>query len=235
MRRVLVLGTALGAALALGVTGPRAATGECNGFKVCVPVAGPWVVVPAGSTVPRPRVEYQLSCPRGYIVGGLDAELADRAIDVSFAAMLGSPVNPGISTSREAVFAASYAGTPTLRSSFRPHIGCIPGAGGGQRVPTAAATVPPGKPTVRRVWTLRVSPGPPLHAARSCAAGEILVAASHAVGFYTATPPSAALIASVVAVQAVRAGRIMATVWAGRPVGGVRAVVQIDAVCAGGR
>ena len=67
---------------------------ECDGLMVCVPVAGPWVVVPISGGVPRPRVEYQLTCPRGHIVGGLDARLSDRAIDVNFLGTLGSPVNP---------------------------------------------------------------------------------------------------------------------------------------------
>ena len=36
--------------------------------------------------------------------GGTDAELTNRALDVVFRATLGSPVNPGISTSKSAVF-----------------------------------------------------------------------------------------------------------------------------------
>ena len=71
---------------------------------VCVPVAGPWVVVPASTGENRARVEYQLTCPRGHVVGGLDARLSVRGIDVSFLGRLGSPVNPGITTSRSAVF-----------------------------------------------------------------------------------------------------------------------------------
>src|SRR5207245_3938454 len=105
------------------------------GLRVCVPVAGPWVVVPIGSTVPRPRVEYELSCPKGFVVGGLDAELTDRAIDVTFEALLGSPVNPGITTSRAALFVASTSGSADRAPSFRPHIGCLPGSGGGVRIP----------------------------------------------------------------------------------------------------
>jgi hypothetical protein len=37
---------------------PALATDECRGLQQCVPVHGPWVVVPTGSSVPRPRVEW---------------------------------------------------------------------------------------------------------------------------------------------------------------------------------
>src|SRR5581483_5204528 len=111
LARTLALPAFAGAVLAAGAS-PAQATSECRALPVCVPVSGPWVVVPAGRGAPRPRVEYQLSCPRGYVVGGLDAELSDPAIDIAFLATLGSPVNPGISTSRAAVFVASSTATP---------------------------------------------------------------------------------------------------------------------------
>ena len=143
---------ALGAAALTTANPASAATRECNGLQICVPVAGPWVVVPTAGAV-RQRVEYQLDCPRGYIVGGLDAELSTQAIDVSFSGTMGSPVNPGITTSGSAVFSATYVGTDSrAAASVRPHIGCIPTSGGGGRTPTAASAVfPPGRPTTRRV------------------------------------------------------------------------------------
>ncbi len=70
---------------------------------------------------------------------------------------------------------------------------------------------------------------------QGCAAGERLVGATHAVGFYTDQPPNAALVASVTASQAVRGGRVVVTVRSGTGVIGVRAVVQAEAVCAGGK
>ena len=128
VKRLLLL-----AFLATGAVGaaaqPAQATNECRGLMVCVRVAGPWVVVPAARGVPRAKVEYQLSCPRGFVVGGLDAELSDRALDITFVGKLGSPVNPGVTTSRAAVFNATYAGAPGRASSFRPHLGCIPSVG----------------------------------------------------------------------------------------------------------
>jgi len=218
------------AALTVGAA-PAGATNECDGLMVCVPVAGPWVLVPTGSTVPRPRTEYQLTCPRRYVVGGLDAELSHRAIDVGFLGMLGSPVNPGITTSRSAVSFGSFVGRSARAPSFRPHIGCMPATGGGVRVPTAVAAFPPGRPTVRRVRTLRVRPGG-VTVIQACIVRERLVGASHAVGFFTRRPPSESLAASVSTTQAVRDARVVVTVRGDAELGSVRAVVQVHAVCA---
>ncbi len=229
-----MLGALAASALVLGVA-PAGATNECRGLRVCVPMVGPWVVVPTGKGVPRPQVQYQLSCPKGFIAGGLDAELSDRAIDVGFLGALGAPVNPGITTSRDVVFVASYVGASARAPSFRPHIGCMPSSGGGGRIPTATAAVPPGKPTIRRVSNVTLRPGGVQRVAQGCAAGERLVGAAHAVGFYTATPPSDALVSSVTAAQVVRGGRVVVSVRSGAALFGVNAIVQVEAVCAGGK
>jgi hypothetical protein len=236
VRRVL-LAAAVAAGVAAGGAAPAHATNECRGLQVCVRVAGPWVAVPAPSGVPRPRVEYQLSCPRGYIVGGLDAELSDRGIDVTFLGKLGSPVNPGISTSRAAVFVARYAGRTATAPTFRPHIGCVPASGGGggpvpYRVGTAA---PPLQSTIRRVTTLHVRPGVRQRAVRTCGAGERLVAGAHAIGFYTSRAPSAAVVSAVRARQELGVDRVIATVLSTYGLRGVRAIVQVAAVCGGGQ
>jgi hypothetical protein len=230
----LALLVALAAAAALaGLAAPAGATNECRGFQVCAPVAGPWVVVPTAPSVPRPRVEYQLSCPRGFVVGGLDAELTDRGIDVSFEALLGSPVNPGITTKRAALFVGRSVAGPARTATFRPHVGCIPASGGGSRIPTVAHVYPPGHPAIRRVWTVRVHPG--AHVVhKACATGEALVAASHAVGFYGKTPPSARLVAGVHADRVVRNGHVTVSIRAGTAVQHAKTVVQIDLTCAGG-
>src|SRR5205814_116437 len=83
------------------------------------------------------------------LAGGLDATLSQRAIDVTFIGTLGSPVNPGVSTSRAVVFVASYVGGTASSASFRPHVGCMPSSGGGSRVPTALGAILAGHPTVR--------------------------------------------------------------------------------------
>jgi hypothetical protein len=144
VRRLVLLLVAGAGVLALEAS-PASATNECRGLPVCVRVAGPWVVVPAARVSPRPHVEYQLSCPRGFIVGGLDAELSDRAIDVAFLGNLGSPVGPGVTTSRSALFAATYVGALARTPTFRPHLGCLPTAGGGTgRVPLRVSLLPAG-------------------------------------------------------------------------------------------
>jgi hypothetical protein len=236
VKRLLLLGV-----LALGVVGAaaqpaQAATNECRGLQVCVRVAGPWVVVPAAWGVPRAKVDYQLSCPRGFVVGGLDAELSDRAIEITFLGKLGSPVNPGVTTSRAAVFNATYAGATGRASSFRPHLGCIPSAGGGSGpVPykLTPAAFPPGEPTIRRVSNVRLRPLR-ANASRACGGGERLLSGWHAVGFYTAGPPSSTLLSSVVAVRSLRGERVVVQARVGTAVSGVRAVLQVGAVCGGG-
>ena len=213
------------AALALAVlAAPAGATNECRGLQVCVPVAGPWVLTSAGA-----EVQYQLACPRRFVVAGLDAELSVRGIDVSFRGALGSPVNPGITTSTAAVFLGRLVRGASA-ASFRPHIGCIPASGGGQRVPTAFHVYPPGRPTLPEMSEITVHPGTHRYV-RSCAAGERLAGATHAIAFYTATPPSGPLASSVTATQAVKSGRLHVTVRATSAVLEVRAVVQVDLVC----
>ncbi len=230
MTSLRVLGVLVVLACSLVVASPAGGANECDGFMVCVSVAGPWVAVPTSNETPRPRLEYQLTCPRGHVVGGLDARLSSRAIDVGFLGALGSPVNPGITTSRSAVFFATHAGSGRA-PSFKPFIGCIPGAGGATRVPTSATVVRPGRPTTRRVRMVRVRPGT-ASVRQRCRAGERLVGASHAFGFFTRTPPSASLVEGVSGDQSVRGREVVVEVRADAELAGVRAVVQVHAVCA---
>jgi hypothetical protein len=228
--RALVLLACVVTALAAGA-GEARATNECRGLMVCVPVAGPWVVVPTTR-----QVQYQVACPRGYVVGGLDAELSHRAIDVTFPGRLGSPVNPGITTSTSAVFAGFYTGARPQVTSFRPHIGCIPASGGGGSPPTAIwlrpAAFPPGRPVTRRVRTVNAVAGRTTRGAQGCARNERLVGASHAVGLYTQTAPAATVATSVSVTRTVRNGRVAVVVRADASLR-VRAVVQVHALCAG--
>ena len=228
MKRLLVLFTvAAGFAVA---PAPALATDECRGLQQCVPVHGPWVVVPTGNSVPRPRVEWQLTCPRGYVAAGLDAELSHRAIDVGFLGRVGAPVTPGVATRRSIVFYASYVGATARAPSFRPHVGCMPGGGGG-RIPTAFK---PGEPTIRRVAQNEVAPGRGT-AVKSCLPRETLVGASHAFGFFMRNAPSASLVASVGGRQRVSGRRVAVAVTADVEVASVQAVVQVQAVCSRAR
>ena len=207
------------------------AANECEGLMVCVSVPGQWVVVPASTGGVRATAEWQLTCPRGHIVGGLDARLSERAVDVSFVGALGSPVTPGVTTARSVVFRAAYAGAARRSPTFKPFIGCIPAAGGGGRVPTSVTAFPPGKPTTRRVKTVRVRPGTTT-VAQACTARERLVGASHAFAFGTRTPPGASLIASVSAAQSISGKRVLVRARGDAELAGVRVFLQVHAVCA---
>jgi hypothetical protein len=223
VKRVAVAGAVACAALAVAVA-PAAATSECRGLQVCVPVAGPWVLATQAGT------EFQLDCPKRYIVGGLDAELSSRAVELGFVGGLGSPVNPGITTTGSAVFLGRFVAATGV-ASFRPHIGCVPSSGGGQRTPTAFRVFKPGKPTVRIVKQLTVLPGLTMHVVARCAAHQRLVTATHAVGFNTEAPPSARLAQKVRVTQVVRNGSVHVSARGGFGVP-EHTIVQVNLVCA---
>jgi hypothetical protein len=236
VKRALVLCVALGALAATAA--PAGATNECRGLPVCVRVPGPWVVVPVELNNVRAGAQFQLSCPRGFLVGGLDAELSDRAIDLSFPGLLGSPVGPGTTTSRSVLFRGVYTGSSARNPVFRPHIGCLPASGGGggpvpYRRVHSLHSFPPGQPTVRRVRSVRLRVGS-VRAVAACLAGERLISGWHSVGFYTASAPSAARARSVSVTQSARGNRVEVRARSGAGVTGVRAVVQVGAVCGGG-
>ena len=222
MRRAVIVVIAFAAAAVAAA--PVGATNECRGLKVCVPVVGPWVVADRAA-----QVSFQLSCPAKFVVAGLDAELSRAGVDVTFRGSLGSPVNPGITTSRSAEFLARLLAGVTP-ATFRPHIGCVPASGGGQRFPTAHQAVRPDSPLVPAAVQLVLTPGVHRFVER-CSAGKRLIGATHAVGFYGAAPPSAALVRSVVVAQIVQAGIVHLLVRAG-PLPGARAIVQVDLACA---
>jgi len=219
------------AVAALAVAGPAGAANECDGLQVCVSVPGPWVVVSTSTGSNRAVAEYQLTCPRGHIVGGVDARLSVRALDVQFLAKMGSPVNPGISTSRSAVFRGTYVGQSDRAATFKPFLGCMPAAGGGTRVPTSVTAFRPGEPVTRRVKTVRVRPGSTTVALR-CLSSERLVGGTHAFAFATRNPPSASLVSSVSGTSVVGSSSVVVSVRGDAELAGVRALVQVQALCA---
>jgi hypothetical protein len=246
MRRLVVL-------LTLVVVGlvPGAASGdvgdECPGRQACVPVAGPWVVTPArDESGPSPRVEYQLTCPRGYVVGGFRADFASYGIDAGFVGRLGSPVAPGAVTSRTAVFYATYTRDVGNGSSFRPHIGCFPATGGGaplltsyplgtaafalQRTTRAAASIPA---AVRYVRNVKIRAGRTQTFTVSCHLREHLVVARRALGFYTKRPPSSSFVSAVSTNLSTSRTSMSVSVRSSGSVEGVRTTVQLTAICAG--
>ena len=224
MRRALALAAA--ATCAAAAAAPAGATSECRNLPVCVPVAGPWVLAGDG------EVQFQLACPKRFVVAGLDAELSTRELEVGFRGALGAPVNPGITTSTSAVFLGRVVRGRDPAASFRPHIGCVPASGTGQRVPTVFRAYPPGRPTAPLMTRIDVQPGTRSYVER-CQAGQQLAGATHAIAFYTAAPPTAKLAAAVHVGQTIRGGRVHVTVHAGPAVRGVHAAVQVDLLCVG--
>ena len=223
MTRLLALAAAATCAVAV-FAAPAGATNECKGLQVCVPVVGPWVAAGGGE-----QVAFQLACPKRFVVAGLDAELSRRGVDVTFRGSLGSPVNPGITTSTSAQFLAREL-TPGAPATFRPHIGCVPASGGGERYPTAYDVVRPRAALVPTAVQIFVTPGTHRFVER-CRKGARLVDATHAIGFYTTAPPSPATVRSVVVEQSIVSGAVRLVVHAGA-LPGVKAIVQVDLDCA---
>lgn len=231
MKRVLFLTGLL--TLALGWAGEARAAGECDGLDVCISVPGPWVAVPAAPSGRARTVYYQLSCPRRSVVGGLDAVLGDRSLEVRFLGRLGSPVNPGITTARSVVFVATYA--RRLPTYFRPFIGCIPTSGGGGRETTSVRATPRPAPPIRRVRTLRVRAGTSPRLVLWCASGERLVDSTHAVTFRMRSAPTARILTGASAVSSRRGNRVEVRARRSEAVpASVRVAVQVHAVCARG-
>ena len=197
MKPRLLLALAAATVVALGAGASARAGHECDGLDVCVSVTGPWVVVPTGAKTPT---YYQLRCPRrGMIVGGLDANVSDRAIALQFLGNLGSPVNPGITTSNAAVFVAAYTGRGRGPVAFQPLIGCMPTSGGGRGTTSVGATpaLSPGAPATRRVRNVKLRAGTKRVVAQSCRRGEHLVSSSVALAFRRKEAPSGELVNAI--------------------------------------
>jgi hypothetical protein len=94
-----------------------------------------------------------------------------------------------------------------------------------------SAVVPPGEPTVRLVKNVRLDAGASKRVVVACAAGERLVAAYDARGFYTATPPTQQMASALTTTRTISGNRIVVTARSGA----ANAVVQVSAVCAGGK
>lgn len=216
---------ALACAAALAPAG--GATNECHGITACIRVPGPWVLVPAhGST------QYLLSCPGGRsIVGGLDAQATTRNVRVGFVGRLGAPVQPGITTTRYALFrAVSVAGRP---QTFQPLLGCIPTQGGGGRSTVSARVTPVGAALEFRSRIVVIGPGQVRSAKIACKADEKLVGAWHATAFRVKKPPNLGSGSLVHVTHIVKGKQVVVTAIATDGLSiDVHAVVQVGAECA---
>jgi hypothetical protein len=236
--RVLLVCAALAVA-ALAGTGTAAAADECKGLQTCLPVPGPWVVLPAPARGAASTVVWEMRCPlRGYIVAGVDARVSDRAIDVSIRGENGAPVSPGVTTGRAVVFTAVYTGGASRQTSFRPFIGCIPTSGGGGRGETAVrrtAAFTPVKALDRRVVRKRLVSGASIRVVGGCPAGTRLLGASHAFGFRTEAEPGLTLLRAVTVRRVVSGRRVVAVATVAPTVPHSLAIeLQLHSLCSRG-
>jgi hypothetical protein len=231
---------ALATVAALGSASPAGAANECRGLLVCVPIAGPWVAIPTPRTAAGSNASYLLRCPRGFIVAGTDALVADRATDVAIRGEPGSPVAPGVTVGREVLFTGVYGGNTRAPTSFRPFLGCVPAQGGGGRsqtihIPRQLSAVHPVRPIVREVVDQRLRRGGTAVAAAQCRPGGRLLGTSHAVGFFSRQEPSRALLQSVSVDRTVRGTRVVARArLAPSAPPGLRVELQLHAICTRG-
>jgi len=216
---------ALAVAAALAPAG--GATNECHGIQACIRVVGPWVVVPA-----QGRAAYLLACPAGRaVVGGLDAQVTTREVRVEFVARLGAPVQPGVTTTRYALFRA--VSLSKRAQAFQPLLGCVPVQGGGGRSTVSARVSPPGQAVEYRAHVTILSLGSVGFSAVSCQGHEGLVGSWRALAFRAKRPPPLANAARVQSTVAVVGKKVVVTATASDGLSiDAHAVVQAGAECA---
>ena len=156
---------------------------------------------------------------------------ASRGIDVSFRGALGSPVNPGITTTTAAVFLGRLVRGTDPAASFRPHIGCIPASGGGQRLPTSLHVYPPSKPTLPRDDRDPGARWAPTVTSKRCARRRAAGRREPRDRLLHGRSAQRTLAASVAVAQTVGGGRLHVSIHGGPAAGEVRAVVQVDLLC----
>ena len=224
----LLLVLALAAAAAAAVPGRVAAANECAGIPRCIPVAGPWVAVPAHG-----EATFALECPQGRgIVGGTDAQATSLDVRASFDGIIASPVAFGRTTLSSAYFRAVSA--MHKPGAFKPFIGCIPAQN--QITNTLSSKITPvGPPLDLKTKLVPVNPGFQRSISVSCPADESLVDSWSATAFTGAAPPPPGLAAAI-RVQTTIAGHhatLSISVSEALPAGS-GAEVQVGVRCAGG-
>lgn len=232
-------GVVAAVALVVGLSsspGEARAADECRGLQVCLPVTGPWVAIPAAEGGGPAVAVWELRCPvKGYIVAGIDARVSDRSIDVSFRGENGAPVSPGVTTGREVLFTAVYAGTGRRTTTFQPFVGCIPSSGGGGRAltgATARTAYVPARPIERRVVRKRLVSGGTVRVVQSCPAGARLLGAQHAYAFYVVAQPGASLLDAVDVRQTISGRTVVARASVDASVPRrMRVELQLHALC----
>jgi hypothetical protein len=236
VRRLLLLLGVLAALAAVPGAPAQSPPRVCEGLTICSPVAGPWVVVPG--PVPPARTGtavWLLGCPDGF-VGGLDARVANPWVQIRFPGLMGSPVNPGITTRRDTVFLATSVGRPGQTSSFIPFIGCIP-AEGGPRTPTGVGSVQRPEqlgtgPIIRIVRPVEVRQAR-VRAGLACQRGQRLVDWAASIGIYTALHPTKSQLAKVHVTTQLIADHVWITATRSNLSPRIPVQVQIHVLCTG--
>ena len=215
----------LAAAAALAPAG--GATNECHGIQACIRVVGPWVVVPA-----RGQTVYLLTCPAGRsVVAGLDAQVTSRDVRVEFVGRIGAPVQPGVTTTRYALFrAVSISGRV---QAFQPLLGCVPAQGGGGRSTVSAYVSPPGQSPEYRSRITVLSPGSVGFVSVTCQGRERLVDSWNALAFRTKKPPPLSNASRVDARKVIVGKKVVLSATASDGLSiDAHAIVQVGAECA---
>jgi hypothetical protein len=222
-------------AIAAALVAPARAADECAGLMVCLPVEGPWVVIPPGTGAAAGRVDYDLACPRrGYVVAGTDVRISDRQVDVGIRGETGSPVGPGTTTRESVLFSGLYAGRDRRPTAFKPFVGCMPTSGGGARNQTSRASqhdgLKPTRPVVRLVVNRKLAAGASRVVAR-CPGSSRIVGSGHAVGFRVAEVPGESILRSVATASRPVANGIAVTARVGAAARAGNPELQVLALC----
>ncbi|HEV2591906.1 MAG TPA: hypothetical protein VGU02_08430 [Gaiellaceae bacterium] len=221
MRRLIIVAVIAAAA---ATASPAGAQNECKGIQKCIPVGGPWVYVHGTA-----ETQFLLSCGTKGVVAGVDALATNNAVRISWDGRIGSPVSPGVSTTRSVLFRGLVTGRA---GAFEPWIGCVPANGGGGRS-TVSARIAPGPSLDLRTRIVVVSPGEVKNASIACLPGEKLVGGWHAIAFRTKRAPSLAAAARVHAQHAIVGRKVVVSVAATDALSiDTHAVVQVGAKCA---
>jgi hypothetical protein len=177
-------------------------------------------------------VRYLLSCPGGRsVVAGLDAQVTSRDVRIGFEGRLGAPVQPGVTTTRSALFRA--VSTSGRVQAFQPLLGCVPTSGGGGRSTVSASASPPGQAVEFRARIAIVAPGSVSVARVACRGRERLVGSWHALAFRTKSAPDLANAGRVETGANVVGKKTVVTASASDGLSiDVHAIVQAGAECA---
>ena len=143
VRRLALLARSFGAVVGgrLGCRGGAAPRTSAAGSQVCLPVSGPWVVIPArtGAAAGARRVRAALPAAGVHRRRAQTPGWPTRTSTSSSAARRAARSGPGVTTSRAVALRRRLRGRAARADDFRPFIGCVPTSGGGGRALTGAS------------------------------------------------------------------------------------------------